>query len=95
LRYALVKNYRSAVPYDEKAEKAVEEACQHYKADGFDDPLDWMIEKYGKEKAEGLYWPTEAYSCVGSSWECRDCIVLDDFEYFEKSKHWSEEKTQR
>jgi len=79
-----VRNTRSAGPYDEEAEKAVKEAEQHYKAAGFEDLMDWMIEKYGKEKAEELYWPCAAYHQVGSSWECRDCRVLDDIEYFKK-----------
>ena len=79
----LVKNYRSVGPYVEEAERAVEEASRKYKEAGFDDLLDWMIEKYGKEKAEELYWPTEAYHQFGSSWECRDCLVLNDEEYFE------------
>ena len=80
----LVKGYRScgSYSYDEEAEKAFEEAFEEamrrYEADGFDDPLHWMIEK-------SLGANEDCYS-VGSSWECRDCIVLDDNEYFEKLK---------
>jgi hypothetical protein len=48
------------------------------------DPLPWFIDKYGQEKGERLYWSGQAYGCIGASWECRDCIVLDLDEYFVK-----------
>jgi hypothetical protein len=78
----LVKRGRPAGPYDEEAEKAWDEAekATH------DDPLPWFIAKFGKEKGEDLYWAGQLYGCVGKSWECRDCIVLDLDEYFEKIK---------
>jgi hypothetical protein len=90
----LVKGYRSLGSYDEEAEKAFEEAERCYKADGFDRIIDWMIDKYGRKEAIGIDCAVQAPHSVGSSWECRDCIVLDDEEYFEKLEHWSEEKTQ-
>jgi hypothetical protein len=90
----LVKGYRSLGFYDEKAEKAQEEAMRCYKADGFENSLDWLIDKYGRKKGEDIYYANEGYYQVGSSWECRDCKVLNDEEYFEKLKHWSEEKTE-
>ena len=83
----LVKGYRNLGSYDADAEKAYEEAKNRYEADGFDDPLDWMIDKYGKEKAEDLYYANEGYYQVGSSWECRDCMVLDMDDYFKKLEH--------
>ena len=80
----LVKGYRSLGSYDEEAEKTQEEAMRRYEADGFDDPQDWMVDKYGKEKGIEMYYANEACYSVGSSWECRDCIVLDMDEYGEK-----------
>ena len=43
-----------------------------------------MIEKYGKEQGYRLSLSAMAYAQTGSSWECRDCIILDHDEYFEK-----------
>jgi hypothetical protein len=80
----LVKGYRPLGSYSEEAEKVQKEAMRRYEADGFDDPLDWMIDKYGKKKGEDMYYANEACYSFGSSWECRDCIVLEDDEYGEK-----------
>ena len=89
----LVKGYRSVGIYDEEAEKTYDEAERYYEAEGFDDPLDWMIDKYGQEKAMKIYYTVQAYGSVESSWECRDCMVLDMEEYFEKISQWSEKNT--
>ncbi len=80
----LVKGYRSDGIYDEEAETVCKEAQRCYEADGFNDPLDWMIDKYGREEAIGMDCAVQAYGSVGSSWECRDCMVLDMDEYFKK-----------
>ena len=56
-------------PYDRDSEAAWAEAMK-YLADTGDkdsDPLEWMIQKYGKEKGEQIYWADQAYSQVGSS----------------------------
>jgi len=90
----LVKGFRGAGPYDEEAELAISEAERCYETDGFDDPLEWMIDKFGKKKAEGFCFTSEAYHCVGPSWECRDCMCLGDNEYFEKlDESWGSRKT--
>ena len=80
----LVKGFRRVGTYDEEAELAVSEAERCYETDGFDDSLEWMIDKFGKKKAEELCFKSDAYNCVGASWECRDCICLSTNEYFEK-----------
>jgi hypothetical protein len=96
----LVKGYRSIGSFDEEEEKddleeekddleeekAFEEAQRCYEADGFADPLDWMIDKYGKEKAITMEFDMARRHCgyVTDSWECRDCMVLDMDGYFEK-----------
>jgi len=80
----LVKSFRPSGPCDEEIELAMSEAERCYETDGFDDPLEWMIDKFGKKKAEELCFTAEAYNCVGASWECRNCICLGTNEYFEK-----------
>ena len=89
----LVKKYRRFGPYDEEAVKAWEE---YEKLGELDDkrevefpkmkrnPLLWFIAKFGKDKGKELFLAGMAYGQVGSSWECRDCAVLDLDEYFEK-----------
>ena len=80
----LVRRWRPDGPYDEEAEAAMEEAETCYRDEGFDDPLDWMIVKHGKEAGERLYFKAQLYGSTRKSWECRDCVVLDEEEYFEK-----------
>jgi len=81
----LVKVWRPMGPRDEEAEKAWKEAPDS------DDLLSWFIEKYGQEKGKRLYYDGQLYGCIASSWECRDCIVLDLDEYFEKLRRHEEE----
>ena len=78
----LVKTWRHAGSYDEQAEKAWEEAEKE--TQGSKDPLAWLITKYGKKKAEEISLSVQVYGSMGSSWECRDCVVLDDDRYFER-----------
>jgi hypothetical protein len=84
----LIKKWRPAGPYDEEAEKALFQAdkCLSDAGRKGEDPIHWMVKVYGKEKGEKLYWSAMAYAATGSSWECRDCAVLDEDEYFEKLK---------
>jgi hypothetical protein len=88
----LLKRKRGAGPYDEEAERAYREANNCFEAEGYTDPLDWMVAKYGKEEGERLELMVHAYSCVGSSWECRDCVGLDEDEYFERLRIRFQEK---
>ena len=81
----LVKTYRPDGPYDEEAVKAWEEAEEATKgAPGTEDLLPWFIEKYGQEKGKRLYGAGMLCGSFGASWECRDCIILNEDEYFEK-----------
>ena len=90
----LVKIWRPMGPYDEEAEEAMNEAQKCYQKDGYEDSLDWMIDKYGKEKGERLNFTAQCHACTGSSWECRDCICLDDDQYFEKMRQTWDEQSQ-
>jgi hypothetical protein len=80
----LVKKGRRDGPYDEGATSAVERAEARYSEEGFKDPLDWLIREYGETKGKELYCKAELYWSIGKSWECRDCAVLDEDEYFER-----------
>jgi hypothetical protein len=43
-----------------------------------------LAREYGEEDADAIWFMICEYCQVGKSWECRDCAVLDNYEYFEK-----------
>ena len=89
----LVKTWRPAGPYDEEAEKAVREAEQRFSKEGYESSLEWLIDVYGEEKGKSLMCSAETFGTSCADWLCRDCIALDQDEYFEKlAQRWREEK---
>ena len=80
----LVKRWRSMGPYNEEADREFQDAKNRYKEEGFENEFDYLIHKHGPEEGKRLSGIIECYSQTGSSWECRDCFVLDITEYFEK-----------
>jgi len=86
----LVWRYRRLAPYDQEAQKTWAEAEKEVQDP--DDTLPWLINKYGKKKAEQIHFLVQAYDSVDASWECRDCIVLDDTGYFEKLRQRYQEQ---
>ena len=67
----LVKSFRTMAPRDEKLDKEVE-AIEDWEKFFESDP----------KKAEDLSFYDQVVNTVEASWECRDCIVLDEEEYF-------------
>jgi hypothetical protein len=90
----LVKAWRPAGPYDEGAEQAVREAEQRFSEEGFDGPLEWLIDVYGEGKGKSLMYAAEAFGTSCADWLCRDCIVLDEDEYFEKLRQRSAQESE-
>jgi hypothetical protein len=43
---------------------------------------DLLIDKYGVN-GKGIFLYAQICQSYGSSWECQDCVILDDDEYFE------------
>ena len=82
----LVETCRSNLPYDEEAEKALEEIpdTKEGETKGVN-WLPWLIAKYGEEKAEYLFIYASAQG-FGWFWECRDWIVLNEAQYFEETE---------
>lgn len=81
----LVKTFRSmAMPLKNKA---WDEINNKYKKkgnyDGFEEEL---INKVGKKRADRLLFADQLADTVSASWECRDCIILNDEEYFKGGK---------
>jgi rubredoxin len=87
----LIKTFRRDLPLDKEAERALNEAEANCKEG--QSPRQWLIEKYGEEKGNALNIMGHGSSTVSTSWECRDCIVLDEKEYFEKLWKSQEGKT--
>lgn len=75
---------------DEKAiKKAFEEVHRrsvelNHAADRISDWCSsWLIDKYGKERAKEIGFYGSAQT-ISKSFECRDCFMLDDNEFFKK-----------
>ena len=82
----LIKKFRTALPQsDAETERIYEQfiVARDPHSD-YDKARENLIEQYGERDAEILMVRVEGGSQVGSSWECRNCIGLDMFEYFEK-----------
>jgi hypothetical protein len=82
----LVKRWRHEGPFDEAAESAMEEALRCYKDEGFEYASDWLMSKYGRERGDELAFRAQLHGSIRSSWECRECIVLDEDENFAKMR---------
>jgi len=41
-----------------------------------------LAQKYGEKKAEQIINYADFSGCSNSSWECRDCICLDEYDFF-------------
>jgi hypothetical protein len=80
----LIKAFRTFARYDERAVLAMDEACESYESEDFADPLDWLINKYGKDEGERLNYGAQLCTSTFASWLCRDCIILSEDEYFER-----------
>ena len=83
----LVKTYRLIIRWSEEAHNAISEAVE--KCGDTKNLEEWLIDKYGEEKGRSFYEVERIGSPIKDSWECRDCILLDDDEYFEKLKRRS------
>jgi hypothetical protein len=84
----LIKMFRLEFPIDNReAWTAVTEVV--WKGNGElvmgNELLELLIARHGTKKGQEYYeWWINYDYLVGKSWECRDCVCLDDFEYFDK-----------
>ena len=84
----VIRTYRFHAFFDKETEMAFSEAEKNFEQHGFQDKFDYMIAKYGNEKAERYFGIAEESSMTRKSYECRDCICMDTEEYFKKKKQW-------
>jgi hypothetical protein len=82
----LVKRYRVMGPFDKEAELAAQKVEDlMWKAGQTDgDPLEWFVKIYGEELGKEYYYSNMATSQIESSWECRDCAMLDQNKYIDR-----------
>jgi len=74
----LIKTFRSMAPeIKDKEFLALQKNYEKY-----DDFYQEVIDRFGKKKTEQFFFQDQLSSSVGASWECRDCIMLDDDAYF-------------
>lgn len=75
----LIKGFRNEGPYIKEVDDNLLEALKRAPQN----PLVWLISKYGDEEAHKIY-STPSHSWIVKSWECDDCLYLNDEEYFKR-----------
>lgn len=70
----LVKTFRTEIPTIDRYEERLKELKS---------PEDWNeLERKNEKEFNNLSIYDQLTNTVGASWECRDCICLDDNNYF-------------
>jgi hypothetical protein len=72
----LLKTFRSG--YRGEPIKELDDILSEYKCEEGKDNMDELIKKYGQDKIDHAFGYGELSSQVSASWECRDCICLQD-----------------
>ena len=85
----LVKRFRPDFRLPDEIREVNKRARKEEGIRSRDDFESWLIANYSegeRKRLKGILEMWEEAGCkqVGKSWECRECIVLDDDEYFEK-----------
>ena len=85
----LVKTFRPDFPLPDEIREVNKRAKKEESIRSKDDFQSWLIANYGeagRKRLDEIYeaWQEAGFNQVGKSWECRDCIILDNDEYFEK-----------
>jgi hypothetical protein len=81
----LIKTFRGDFPPDEEAERIMDEFFQDCRSEeDYKKAKERLIQKYGEEEAENINLRACASSQIGAFWLCRDCIILNEDEFYEK-----------
>ncbi len=54
-----------------------------------------FIEKYNKQNLEDFWFHEQLANTVSASWECRDCIILSEKDYFKKRNERFEKRRKK
>lgn len=95
----LVKTFRLEFPPDKELESLWDVHFGDCKTEeNLNAAKDIFIQKYGPEKYSQLYYYIEVSGLSGQvrkAWLCRDCILLDDDEYFAKLSEVSSNRSEQ
>jgi len=81
----LMKIFRPALPHNEFVDKIYDEFFRNCPPEkDFQKAEEKLVQRYGAKKANFIIDYAMGSGCIGSSWECRDCIVLDGYEFDER-----------
>ena len=82
----LVKKYRTALPPPDPETQEIFDRFIGNREPGvdYDKAKKLLVQEFGAEDAETIELRVYGGDQVGSSWECRDCAILDMYEFFEK-----------
>lgn len=81
----LLRIYRPTVPRNKVVERIYEEFFENCPTEkDFQKAKEKLAQKYGEKQAEYIINWVHISGSIGSSWECRDCICLDDYEFEER-----------
>ena len=82
----LRKTYRPFAPYNGIIHKIYDEFFGKTTTEkDFQKAKEKLTQKYGEERAERIVCWEQFSACVSASLECRDCICLNDDEFYERS----------
>ena len=77
----LIKTFRSMAPKQEEFDIS---DCMDRDEYLYEEKF---AKKYGKENLKRFYFIDQLENTVSASWECRECIILGDDEYFKRLKN--------
>ena len=81
----LIKKIRSMFPFNKEVNDTIEAYFKDCNTrEDFEKAKKELIKKFGEEEAEDILIWDQGYNTVESSWECRDCAILDNKEFHEK-----------
>jgi len=82
----LVKKYRTAYPPPDPETQEIFDRFIGNCEPGvdYDKAKKLLVQEYGEKDAKIIAMRVYGGDQVGASWECRDCAVLDIYEFFEK-----------
>jgi len=79
----LLKTFKPDFPPDEEAERILDEFFQGcHSEEDHRRARKKLIQTYGEEEAERMQLRVSASNQIGSFWLCRDCIILEDDEFY-------------
>jgi hypothetical protein len=81
----LVKRFRTDAPYNEVIQKIYDKFFENCQTESeHEQAEERLVMKYSKKLANNIIKWALISGSIGSSWECRDCICLDEYAFEER-----------